>query len=155
LLDTVLIDVELRHSITIGRPPDEVFDLVGNPDNDTKWGTLIAESRQVSPGSVSVGTQFEQMATFLGARLAAEIEVTEYETDRRLCYRVSRPVSIEHCRTVEPAASGTLLTFVTSVEFGSTFRLPESFLRQIGRRQLEADMDDIKALMEGQEVSAR
>lgn len=143
--------MRLEHSILIARPVDEVFALIGNPDNDTRWGTLIAESRQISPGPVSAGTAFEQTATFLGARLTATITVTDYEAGKRVCYEATQPVEIQHCRTLEDTPEGTLLTFETSVEMLGAFRLPESFLRQIGRRQMEADMDDIKTLLEAEQ----
>jgi hypothetical protein len=142
--------MRVEHSVTIHRSVNEVFSFVGNPDNDTKWGSLIVASQQLSPGLLGVGTRFQQTATFLGARISTVIELTAYEPGRVVRYRASEPVALEHCRTFEALPEGTRLTFRTDVSPQGRFRVPGSILQTIARRQMEADMDEIKMVMEDQ-----
>ena len=139
--------MRVEHSIVIARPVPAVFALVGNPDRDTDWGSLIVESRQSSPGPIGAGTTFEQTATFLGGRLSISIEIVEFDPGRRVCYRATKPAAVEHCRTFEEIPEGTRLTFVTNVDSGR-LALPAGLLRRIAERQMEADMDGIKTCME-------
>lgn len=140
--------MRVEHSVIINRPVREVFDLVGNPDNDPTWGSLIVGSTALSSGPVGVGSRFEQTATFMGARLTAMIEITDYEPERKVSYVTSKPVAIEHARTFEEVPEGTRLTFVTELHAHGRFRVAEALLRRGAHRQMEADMDEIKALME-------
>jgi hypothetical protein len=142
--------MKVEHSVTIDRSVDEVFNFVGNPDNDTKWGSLIVASQQLSPGPLGEGTRFQQTATFLGGRISTVIEVTAYEPGRVVRYRASKPVAVEHCRTFESLPEGTRLTFHTEVDTEGRFPLPGSVVRTIARRQMEADMEEIKTVMEAQ-----
>src|SRR5260370_40111918 len=118
--------MKVEHSVTIARSVDEVFGLVGNPDNDTEWGSLIVASQQLSPGPLGESTKFQQTATFLGAQISTVIEVTAYEPGRILRYRASEPVALEHCRTFEKLPDGTRLTFRTVVGTPGNFPLPGS-----------------------------
>jgi hypothetical protein len=141
--------MKVEYSVVISRPAEEVFAFAGNPDNDPKWGSLIVASRQLSPGPVGVGTRFQQMATFLGARVNTEIEITAYAPGESVCYRASHPVAIEHCRSFEAVPEGTRLTFCTEIDARGRLPMPISFLKTIARRQMEADMDEIKSKIEG------
>ncbi len=141
--------MRIEQSVSVSRPIDEVFALVGNPDNDPQWGSLIVESQQVSPGSIRIGTAFRQMATFLGGRLETMIEITAYEPGSKVCYRTAEPVPIEHCRVFGETPEGTRLTFITVVEPAGKFRLPTVMLERIAKRQMEADLDGIKTMIEG------
>jgi len=141
-------EVEVAYSVTIRRPVDEVFGFVGNPNSDPIWGSLIVESAPLSPGPVGIGATFQQTATLMGTRITMLIEVTDYEPGRLLRYRASRPFPIEHCRTVEPTPEGSRLTFVTEIDVQGKFHFAAPFLRQATRRQMEVDLEAIKALME-------
>jgi hypothetical protein len=140
--------VILEHSVVICRSTEDVFSLLGNPDNDPRWGSLVLESEQVSPGPVAPGSIFRQTAGFMGARITTEIEITEFKSGERLCYRASQPLSIRHCRTVVGGPDGTTLTFSTEIEPGGRFAMAESLLRGFAERQMAADMEQIKELLE-------
>jgi hypothetical protein len=146
--------MRVEHSVIIDRPLDEVFSFAGNPDNDTQWGSLIVASQQLSPGPLVEGTKFQQTATFLGARLSTVIELTAYEPGRVVRYRAQDPVALDHCRTFEALPGGTRLTLLTEVKTQGKFRLPASLIGTVARRQVEADMEELKTVMEsrGQNV---
>ncbi len=141
--------MHIEHSVTIRRPVADVFDLVGNPNDDTTWGGLIVESEQLSAGPLGIGSRFRQVVALLGARITMTIEVTDFQPGRLLRYHAADPWPIEHLRAVEPTSDGSQLTFSTDLDVGGKFRLAAPFLGQATRRQMEEDLTQIKALLEG------
>jgi len=141
--------VELKQSIVIERPIDDVFALAGNPDNDPRWGGLIIESRQLQDGPIHVGTLLEQTAILMGARFKTTIEVTRFNDGGLVCYRTSAPVTLEHCRSFESVPEGTKLTFHTTIQSGGRLQFGETLLRKVGERRMESDLEALKDLLEG------
>jgi Polyketide cyclase / dehydrase and lipid transport len=61
--EVVVLDSQPMHfanSVTIRRPPSEVFAFLVDPANIPKWNYAIDSARQVSPGPVGVGTRIQQ-----------------------------------------------------------------------------------------------
>ena len=140
--------MKLEHSVVIARPVNDVFDLVGNPDNDPEWGSLIIKSEQTPPGPVGAGSTFQQTASFMGGSVTTVIEVTDYEPGRLLRYTATEPIALQHSRIFEEAPEGTRLTFVIDMQPRGKFLLAGSILKQIAGRQLKEDLDEIKSLLE-------
>src|SRR5947209_1677759 len=103
-------DMKFGYSLVINRPLDEVFAVAGNPNNDSQWGSLIVESRQVSTGPLCMGTTFQQTAAILGGQFTANLEVTAYKPNRMTCYKTTAPIRLEHRRRFEAVPGGTQLT---------------------------------------------
>jgi uncharacterized membrane protein len=141
--------MQATHSVLIEQPVGAVFDLVGDLDNDPVWGALITESRTVARTPEVVGSRYEHVARLLGARITLAIEVTEFERDRRLCYRAADPFPIRHCRTFEETPEGTRLTFVTDVPSSGRFAVAGPLLRQGVQKQMEVDLAAIGAVVSG------
>src|SRR5690348_15381231 len=74
-------------TITIGRPPDEVFGFFANHANDRIWRPAVAEIDPVDGGAV--GTRIHQVVKGPGGRgIAADIEVTANERPSRYAFQV-------------------------------------------------------------------
>jgi small ligand-binding sensory domain FIST len=71
----------------INRPIQEVFAFVTDHANDKLWKPFVTESRQISAGSIGVGTLFEIVTVAWGYRRAGVVEILEYELDRTFTYR--------------------------------------------------------------------
>jgi len=140
--------MRLERSVVIHRPLPEVFALAANPQHDLQWGSLIVDSQQLSAGPISRGAMFDQTLEFMGARITATLEITEYEPNRRVCYAISRPLTLEHCRRFESIPEGTELTFIVDADAGNRFRAAGSMLTRVAARQMEDDLDALKDLLE-------
>jgi hypothetical protein len=46
---------QMRQSVDIARPLEEVFAFVANPANDARWGANLVEVIQLSPGPLGWG----------------------------------------------------------------------------------------------------
>lgn len=140
--------MEVEYSVTIKRPVGEVFALVGDPDRDVEWGTLMVESEKLSPEPLGVGAVFQQRAVFMGIRPSFRLQVTEYEPCRLLAYRVDKPVVADHRRAFEQTLEGTRLIFSIRLEPPRQYQLGAAIMRRGVQRQMESDLNNIKQLME-------
>ena len=136
-------------SIVINRPLEEVFALLSNAENDLKWQSGTIESKKTSDGPIGVGTTWRRVSRFLGRRIESEDEVTEYELNRKLAVKSkSGPFPLEGRTTFERVEGGTRINLKGEAEIGGFFKLAEPLVVSIGKRQLEADIANLKDLME-------
>ncbi|MFQ5795356.1 MAG: SRPBCC family protein [Candidatus Bipolaricaulia bacterium] len=138
-------------SVMINRPIEEVFAFAASPENDLQWQSGLLESEQTSEGPMDVGTTLRQVHKFLGRRIEMDFEVTEYEPNRKASFKnTSGPVQVEASDIFEPVEGGTKLTVVIQGETGGFFKLADPIVARMLKRQTEADLGNLKDLLEAQ-----
>ena len=136
-------------STTIKRPVEDVFAVVSNPESAPKWSSASLESTKTSVGPIGVGTTTRAVSKFLGRRIESELEMTEFEPNRRFVSRSkSGPFPIQATVTVEPIDAGTRVNATIEAEPGGFFKLAEPLIVSIAKRQFQSDFDNLKDLME-------
>src|SRR4029078_5944869 len=76
-----------QRTITIDRPPDQVFGFFADPANDQKWRPHVKEI--AAEGPPRMGRRIHQVGDGPGGRgIAADIEVTAYEPPTRYAFQV-------------------------------------------------------------------
>jgi uncharacterized protein YndB with AHSA1/START domain len=140
--------------VVIERPIEEVFAFVTDPNNDPLWQSTSLETEQTSEGPVDAGTTFRNTSKFLGRRIDSTYEVTENDPPHKQCVRItSGPIPGSGCYLFEPANGGsTRFTQIFEAEAGGFFRLAEPLVARAIRRQMEADMETLKDLLESGET---
>jgi len=139
--------VRVEHSLIIERPPAEVFAYATDPDKLAEWQSTALEAR--SDGPIQKGARVTEVRKFLGRRMESEVEVTEYEPDRRFALRVlSGPVPFTFEQTLEPADGGTTVKVVLEGEPGGFFKLAEPLVERAVRRQVQTDFEQLKDILE-------
>ena len=141
--------IELERSLTIRRPVAEVFAFVTDVEKSPRWQAWAVDARVVSEGPLAVGTQYEYVARFLGRRIESRSEVTAYEPDKRYAWKVtSGPIPAEASLDFESVDGGTRVTLTGKGEPGGFFRLAEPVIGRMVKRQVEADIENLKDLLE-------
>lgn len=143
--------IEIKNSVQINRPVEQVFDFVTNVENLPKWAGPVTEAKQTSEGPVGVGAIQTQTAQFLGRRVESSQEVTQYELNKRLSTKTtsgSFPVEVNY--TFESIDGGTLIHLEGNVDAGGFFKLGEPIVGRMLRRQTDADIETLKELLEAQ-----
>ena len=137
-------------SIVINRPTEEVFGVLANLENDTKWHSAFVETRNTSGGSLGVGARFLVFEGLLGRRTGGTVyEVTEYEPNRIAAWKaVSGPLPLTFRRTFERVEGGTRVTIRYEAEIRGFLKLAGPLVARMGKRQLEGDFPKLKELME-------
>ena len=141
-------------SIVINRPIEEVFEFLTDPANNLLWQGGASESERTSEGPAGVGQTGRLVLTFLGRRMESTWETTEYEANRVMAYKsTSGSVGYEGRWTLEPVEGGTRYTYVLDTEsgLGGVFgRLADPLVGRLYQRQMQADLGNLKELLEAQ-----
>lgn len=120
-----------------------------NPANESEWISGIRSSRPLTDGPLDVGTRVQRVAGFLGRRIDYILEVTTYESDRLVVMdSVVNPFPIRVTYAFADAPGSTLVRLRVQGGAGGLFRLAGPLLAAQVRRNLHADLRNLKRLTE-------
>ena len=140
----------VEHEIVIERPLDEVFAYVADPANVPEWQSGVVSTTKTSGESMGTGVRWREVRNFLGRRVQATLEATEYETGRLFALKtVSGTVAIDIRHLFEPFDGGTRIRVLAEGNPGRLGRLGGRFVRRAAERELRADFARLKHLLEG------
>jgi uncharacterized protein YndB with AHSA1/START domain len=144
--------IELKSSIVINRPVEEVFSYMTDAKNLSNWMSELVEAEQTSGGSVGVGTKISAVANVLGRRAESIQEISKYELNSKFALKsASGPVESEDEFIFESVAGGTKVTRLTEGEMGGFFRMAEPLVVRMLNRQFETNFANLKDLLEVQD----
>jgi carbon monoxide dehydrogenase subunit G len=144
-----------EHTVVVERPPDEVFAFLTDLSNVPEWQSGAVEVRE-QPAKLAVGTTYVEVLRFLGRRIEATIQVTEYEPPRRFSIKtLSGPIPFQVQHTLEPSGAGaTKLNVTLEGEPGGFFKLAEPIVIRNAQRQVEKDFATLKRMVEARAPAA-
>ena len=138
-------------SVVINRPVEEVFAFANDLESDPQWMAAVSERKKTSEGPVGVGTTFRDTGQLLGRQIENNYEITEYEPNMKFGIKsVSGSIPVEATMTYEPVAGGTRVTQAGEAEVAGLFKLSEPIVARMMKRQFDADLANLKDLMEPQ-----
>ena len=144
---------EINNSIFINRPPQDVFNAITDPTKLSIWQSMTEAAEWSSNGDLGVGSTMRVVARFLGRKIESDIEVTAWEPPHRVDYKfVNGPYPAQVSNTLEPQGEGTLLTAVSHGEMGSFFKLAEGLVARQLQKQIDANNESLKLLMESNQL---
>jgi uncharacterized protein YndB with AHSA1/START domain len=136
-------------SIVIDRPVEDVFAVLSAAEKTPEWSSLVLEAEKTSPDPVGLGSTARFVGKFLGRRVESELEVTEWEPDRRMTSDTKRgPFPLRQRFTFTPEGQGTRVDLTIDVESKGFFKVAEPLFVALGKRQYESDLATLKDLME-------
>jgi hypothetical protein len=141
----------VRAATHISRPPEAVTAVVLDPERMVAWTSDLERFEVVSGTPGVVGSTARLHYRQKGAPYTMMDVLVEAEPNQRYLSRVTGDaLSAEVETTLRPCAGGTEVTVVwtgSGKVFPLTFLLP--LMRNGIRRQAEADLKKLKALVEG------
>lgn len=141
--------MKIEESIIIDHPVAEVFKVVSNFRSHKKFSRIHKDSKQVTKGSVGIGTELYSKVVFLGRRIETSSEVTAFEPNRQFAFKsTSGPVPAEVEYSFEELDGQTEVRLVYDVQPGSFFRLGEHYLRPRIEEEVSASMQQLKKMLE-------
>ncbi|HKB29101.1 MAG TPA: SRPBCC family protein [Candidatus Limnocylindrales bacterium] len=141
--------IKYSSEVTIDRPPREVFGALLNPARYAEW-TEMVDMAFDGGGSPEVGTKgsFRLSAGPIKGRLG--VELTELVPDRKLVFEISHPtLDWTAVSTIEPAGSGTRLTYAGTIRFRGWRRVLEPIAGGEISRGEGNEVLRLKTLLEG------
>src|SRR5258706_2136593 len=139
---------QVKVSIVINRPLEEVFAFLSNLENNLKWRSGMIKAEKISDGPIGVGTTYRLINSLFGQQVEGEAVVTEYELNRKYATMNKSGLPIKTQRMFEPVEGGTRVTFSVETELDGFFKLVKALMASIGKRRLEADAVTVKKLIE-------
>jgi uncharacterized membrane protein len=141
--------MRLEFSIDIERPPREVFAVVANLENDPRWQGAILEARKLSRGPIAAGTRFLHVARIMGTKTRFDIEFLEHAPFSRYVLNcVAGPFVFTTEVRFEAVAGGTRIVTLVQGSPSGVLRLAAVTLSNHRRGEIEADLRNLKRLME-------
>ena len=142
-------------NLVISRPVEEVFAFVSNSENLPRWRSTSLEVKKTSTGPLGVGSTFRGRFTFLGRQFDGNVVVTAHEPNRVYVSKIGEgPFPLETGYTLEPVENGTHVTFVVEGAPGGFFKFAEPLVVSMAKRAYEADLHNLKEMLEAQAVQA-
>lgn len=140
--------VTFTNTLTIHRPPAEVFAFLAHFDNVPQWNYAISETRKITDGPVGVGSRYRQTRT-LPTRSDEMFEVTEFEPDRRLSIRGTLgPFHSEVTYLLQPAGSGTAVANTMHLQPSGPLRLVAPLAASRVKSAVAGNLRTLKEILE-------
>jgi carbon monoxide dehydrogenase subunit G len=142
---------KLEHSDVIKAPVEKVFEFMNNPEKELLWRPELIEMEQISEGPPNVGTTYREVTEFMGKKMETTAEITEYVPNKISSMKsTSGPISFELRGKFEPVEGGTRVTMEIEGEIGGFFKVAESVVIKIAKKQMEKQFERLKTLLEAQ-----
>jgi uncharacterized protein YndB with AHSA1/START domain len=135
------------HSVTIPRPPEEVFPWLLEGDRVPQWTGHL--ERYEPEGAVGPGSRIHQTLEVSGQRFDVAMEVLRYEPPHEAMTRFStNGIDVEAAYVVAPDGAGTLLTQSLDAKARSlTARMLLPAVQPRLERKLIEDLERLRTLL--------
>jgi len=140
----------LKISIEIKRPIDDVIAFVDDCRNDPIWQTSVLDSIQKTEGEPKEGTIYHVKEKFLGRVIEQDWVVTERNADGSYWAAKSTtgPFPMDTSMKFEATEQGTRVIRTLHVKVGRFFKVATPVVGHIAKRELEMDFANLKELLE-------
>ena len=146
-----------KASIVIARPPEEVFRFIGADffKNYCRWSPEVQELKQLSPGSVGVGTKARQVRVDQGHRTESIFGVTVFQPHSRVCFEgISNPYKCDYELKGNEGDGSTRVTFVFELPKLELYMRPfEKLIRVVLQDGAERTVRNLKRLIEAESTA--
>ena len=136
-------------SVHINRSVAEVFDYVNDPARMPEWNSTI-EKATASEIPLKVGTRIDTRFRMLGRTVEGALEVVEFDPNRRIAWKSDEPFPLKGGYTFHSENGGTRLVASGEAELGGFFKLSEPIVARIVKKQLQAQLETAKELLDAQ-----
>lgn len=141
--------MRLEFVIDVQCPVPDVFDVVGNLENDPKWQKAVTPATKVSEGPIGEGTRFRHLVRLMGRQSAIDIEFRQYVPGQRYVLDcVTGPFEFMTDVRFEPIPGGTRLVTMVAGQPKGILKLAAVTLSNYRRREIDADLQTLKRMME-------
>ena len=141
--------MRLEFTIDIHRPVADVFGVVGNLENDTKWQKAVTQVTKLSEGPIAAGTRFRHLVRVMGRPTPLDVEFVHHVPNRHyLLSCATGPLTFSTDVRFDRTARGTRLVTLVAGNPTGLVRLAAITLSNHRRHEIEADLHNLKQMME-------
>lgn len=142
---------KIEHVAVFKAPIEKVFEFMNSPEKEKLYRPELIESEKTSEGPLGVGTTFREVTEFMGRRIETTAETTEYVLNKVSALKTtSGPIMFSMRATFEPVAEGTRVALEAEGEVGGFFKVAESVVMRMAKKQMETQFENLRKLLEEQ-----
>lgn len=136
---------KVSKTVTIGRPPAEVFEYLARFETTAEWDPGIVTATRTSDGPVGVGSTFDLISDFRGRQIPVTYEITEFDPPDRFVIvgRNKRFVGIDEIR-VSLEGTGARVDYAADFRMQGIAKLFEPFMGGMFEKLSNEAMDGLK-----------
>jgi len=136
-------------STHIARPPREVFEVLSNPAEASKFLDNIKESKKLSEGPIGVGTIFRETRVVSGKEATADLLVTAYEPNSRVSISTeAEGIKVDYHYRLSLQDEGTRLLWLCELKAAGLRRMMLPMVAAIMKKEDGDHLRRLKAYIE-------
>jgi uncharacterized protein YndB with AHSA1/START domain len=139
-------------AVDIARTPAEVFALVAEPLDMAQWYDAVDHVAKASGGPTGAGARYLVTRSLPGGRARNEVEITEYEPDRRVTLASrSGPTPFRYRYTLDAIPTGTRLSLdgeISAAGVAGVPRVLDGAAAHLFRRGMQRNLRQLALLLE-------
>jgi len=136
-------------TVSIDRPPGDVFDFVADLRNFPRWRANLASSAVVSETHTGVGARCDEEIRMGSRTIPATCEITTSSVGRTFSFRAVAPGLVyDEIVVVEPQRDGSAFTLSGEVGLTGLLRLLQPVIRARMQAGVRSEVAAVKACLE-------
>ena len=128
----------------IACPAEQVFDMVADLRNDTRWNSRVSSAELRTPEPIGLGSRF----AIVNGGTAYNVTITSYDRPSRLVFEASGKPDLTIANTFTPTDEGTDLESVFDFRPRGVLRVLFPLLAPVIRRDVPKQYASLKAFCE-------
>jgi len=152
--------MKARDEVWVDAAPQEVFELVTDPESFPEWMSGVKEARLGVGNKPGLGATLVTECVYRGNTFKVTHEVTEFEPPSRFAFRtVEGPYPTASTFAFRPDEDGTLISYEQDVIADSLyarlmFTVFALLTRRMVKKRLAWELDELADLVEGDDEEA-
>ena len=141
----------VEHSVLINLPINDVFQYVAGFENYPNWNHSMLECKRTSEGSTKIGTVFDSRMVYMGQKYSAQLEIIEYEQDKKITFYVNKFGFFKWFRGVfsfEQVDDSTQVSVSADTDLITPFKPMLIIMPILGKRSWAKHLGELKRIME-------
>lgn len=141
-------------TVSIDRPVEDVFAVLSDVGNASKWSSNTIEETLLTPGPLRKGSRRRAVIRgFAGRTMQNEAEMVEFEPNRRMVVDVlDAPFPARILIELTPIDGGTRLDWTGTISPRGVLAPAAGLIARFYRFAFEKDLNNLKALMDRREL---
>ena len=136
--------MELKESVLIGRPVEEVFEAWAQVDRASHWDPASIDRHQLGDGAVGKGSRFRAVDRWPLGEVEYTIEITAFERPERIAATWSDPMSGGWDAIFEQHGEATEMRYHATLSPSGLTGLWMRLLKPWYRRQVHAFLESFR-----------
>jgi len=152
-----VVYLEERYEQVIRASPQDLFDVVANPERTPEWDQSVKSVTKLAEGPTGRGARYAESHRLLMREHTIELEVAEYEPPLLVAFSTlaGGPPATTRFELAPDPAGGTLVQVTASARVDGVLSVASPLLRRVMRRQLPRMFARLKSYCESQSTDSR